>query len=416
MKIAIIGAGISGLAAAYMLHEKHGITVYEKEGYAGGHSRTVDVETPQKNVAVDTGFIVFNQRNYPCLTALFKRLDVPVSRSDMSFGVSINSGWLEYGTRRLTDIFAQKHNIFRARYFGMLRDILRFQRNAKSFVRSNPRAVMEECLAELGMGDWFRRYYLLAMGGAIWSTPLTRMLRFPASTMVQFFENHGLLAVNGRPQWHTVQGGSREYISRLTAPFKDSIRLNCSANKVQRRASGVYVTDRYGTKEHYDHVVLACHSDQALGLIANPTPPERFILGNIRYQRNRAVLHSDTRFMPIRKKAWASWVYLCNDREDREPAVSLSYWMNNLQPLGTDYPLFVTLNPAWEPDGALVHDEHIFEHPLFDQTAIAAQERIGEIQGQDRLWFCGAWQGYGFHEDGLSSAIAMAGKLDAEAS
>lgn len=416
MKIAIIGTGISGLAAAHELYEKHDITVYEKENYVGGHSRTLEVQTPQSSVAVDTGFIVFNRRNYPRLTALFERLDVPVSRSDMSFGVSIDGGWLEYGTRGLPGVFARKRNIFRARYYGMLRDILRFNRHAKSFVRDNPQAVMEECLAGLGMGEWFRRYYLLAMGGSVWSSPLTRMLRFPAKTMVQFFDNHGLLALKGRPKWKTVRGGSREYISRLSAPFKDSIRLNCGARKVQRVASGVFVKDRCGGHEHYDHAVLACHSDQALRLIENPTPAEQFVLGNIRYQRNRAVLHSDTRFMPKRKQAWASWVYLCDNREDREPAVSLSYWMNNLQPLGTDYPLFVTLNPAREPDSELVHDEHVFEHPLFDQNAIAAQERIDDIQGHGRLWFCGAWQGYGFHEDGLNSAIAMAEKLVSSAS
>ena len=411
MKIAIIGTGIAGLAAAHELYEKHDVTVYEKESYIGGHSRTLEVETPRDSVAVDTGFIVFNQRTYPRLAALFERLDVPVGSSDMSFGVSIDGGWLEYGTRGLSGVFARKRNIFRARYYGMLRDILHFQRHAQSFVRANPRAVMEDCLAGLGMGEWFTRYYLMAMGGAIWSTPLTRMLRFPAKTMVQFFDNHGLLALKDRPEWKTVQGGSREYISRLSAPFKDSIRLNYGADKLQRVDSGVLVTDRRGGHERYDHVVLACHSDQALRLIENPTLPEQSILGNIRYQRNRAVLHSDTRFMPKRRQAWASWVYLCNNREDREPAVSLTYWMNNLQPLGTDYPLFVTLNPAREPDGALVHDEHIFEHPLFDQNAIAAQERIDEIQGHGRLWFCGAWQGYGFHEDGLNSAVAMAEKL-----
>jgi len=413
MKIAIIGTGISGLAAARALYQKHDITVYEKANYVGGHGRTLEVATPQNTVAVDTGFIVFNPRNYPRLTTLFKQLDVPVSRSAMSFGVSIDNGWLEYGTPALANLFAQKRNIFRTRYYGMLRDILYFQRHARAFVQANPQAVMEECLAGLGMGDWFKRYYLLAMGGAIWSTPPARMLRFPARTMVRFFENHGLLALRDRPKWHTVRGGSREYIARLSAPFRDSIRVNCGVCKVQRLASGVFVTDRHGGYERYDHAVLACHSDQALRLIEAPTPAEQSVLENICYQRNRALLHSDTRFMPRKKQAWASWVYLCQRREDREPAVSLSYWMNNLQPLGTDYPLFVTLNPAFEPDPALVHDEHVFEHPLFDQNAIAAQERLDEIQGQDRLWFCGAWQGYGFHEDGLNSAIAMADKFTA---
>ena len=415
-KIAIIGTGISGLGAAYLLNPHHTITVYEKNPYIGGHSRTVDVETRQGPVAVDTGFIVFNYRNYPLLTGLFEHLQVPVAKSDMSFGASINHGWLEYGTPRLANLFAQKRNLLRLDFWRMLRDILRFNARAKQFLDSDPQMSLGDCLDRLQMGAWFRNYYLLAMGGAIWSTPLDEMLHFPAASFIRFFDNHGLLTVSDQPQWFTVAGGSREYVSRLTASFADHILINRGVVRVVREADQVVVVDTQGGRETYDEVVFACHADQALAMIAEPTREEARILAAFRYQPNRAILHSDQSFMPQHKKAWASWVYLSEHRRDQNPSVSLSYWMNNLQPLATQEPLIVTLNPGREPDSALVHNDYWFDHPLFDEAAIRAQSEITSIQGRDRFWFCGAYQRYGFHEDGLGSAVAMAQKMGIEKS
>jgi uncharacterized protein len=409
--IAIIGSGISGLGAAYLLHPHHQITVYEKNHYPGGHSRTLEVKTPDGMIPVDTGFIVFNYRNYPLLTGLFSHLEVPVAKSDMSFGASIDGGRIEYGTQRVRNLFAQKRNLLRPSFWRMIADILRFNKEARRYLASDPSVTLAECLDALRMGAWFREYFLLAMGGAIWSTPLEDMLKFPAASFVRFFENHGLLTVNDQPQWYTVTGGSREYVSRLTAPFKDAIRLNCGGAKIIRNGDSVTVIDTQGGSARYDAVVFACHADEALMMMENPTPDERRILSAFKYQPNRAVLHSDIRFMPKRRGAWASWVYLCEGAHDKKPCVSLSYWMNRLQPLPTRQPIIVTLNPGREPDPALVHNDHQFTHPLFDEAAIRAQSEIPLIQGKDRFWFAGAYQRYGFHEDGLGSAVAMANAM-----
>lgn len=412
--IAIIGTGISGLGAAYLLHQHHRIKVYEKNDYIGGHSRTVEVAMDDGLVPVDTGFIVFNYRNYPLLTGLFSHLNVPVSKSNMSFGVSINNGWMEYGTQHLSDMFSQKLNLLRPQFWRMIADIMRFNSRAADYVNSDPAMTIGECLDKLGMQAWFREYYLLAMGGAIWSTPLRDMLQFPACTFIRFFENHGLLTVNNQPQWHTVTGGSREYVKRLSESFHGSIKTNCGVQKVIREAEGIRIIDSQGNQEIYDEVVFACHADQALAMIENPSEDERSVLGAFSYQPNRAVLHSDLSFMPKRKKAWASWVYLSQQKRDENSQVSLSYWMNNLQPLATHTPLIVTLNPTREPDKSLVFNDHWFDHPMFDEAAIRAQEKIPTIQGKDRLWFCGAYQRYGFHEDGLGSAVAMASAMGIE--
>lgn len=403
------------MGAAYLLNTRHDVTVYEKEPRMGGHSRTLEVQAPEGVVAVDTGFIVFNRRNYPELSALFASLGVPVAKSRMSFGVSVNDGWLEYSTRGLAGLFAQKANLLRPEFHRMLADITRFNRRAMAYAERNPDASMEQCLSELGLGEWFRRYYLLAMGASIWSTPPRQMLGFPARVMIQFFANHGLLTISGQPQWYTVQGGSREYISRVTSSFRDRLRLGCPALEVRRQQSGLVVTDASGDASLYDQVVFACHSDQALRLIAAPSEAHRQALGSIRYHPNRAVLHGDRSFMPRRRQAWSSWSYLCAGEGRQEDGISLSYWMNNLQPLGTDQPIIVTMNPGRQPRPELVHDEHVFEHPLFDSAAIAAQRRLPEIQGEGGMWFCGAWCRYGFHEDGLGSAVAVAEKLGARA-
>lgn len=410
-RIAVIGTGISGLAAASLLIPHHDITIYEKNKYIGGHSRTVEVRTNDGLIPVDTGFIVFNKRNYPMLTRLFDHLQVPYVKSDMSFGVSIGGGWLEYGTQTLGNIFAQKRNLLRPAFWGMVTDIIKFRKAAAPYLAKDPAFTLGDCLDELGMRPWFRQYFLLAMGGAIWSTPLNEMLRFPAATFLRFFDNHGLLTINDHPQWYTVSGGSREYIRRLIEPFKDHIHLDRAAVKVGRDNSGAHVIDMHGNKDCYDDVVFACHADQALSMIEAPSGEEQKVLSAFRYQPNRAVLHSDVSFMPKRKKAWSSWVYHVEGRTDENTNVSLSYWMNSLQPLQTEKPLIVTLNPAREPNPNLVYNDYIFEHPVFDTVAISNQSRIDDIQGQNRLWFCGAYQRYGFHEDGLVSAVNMVKRM-----
>lgn len=410
-KIAIIGTGISGLGAASLISPYHDITVYEKNAYIGGHSRTIEVKTNEGLIPVDTGFIVFNERNYPHLTKLFKYLDVPVAKSDMSFGTTIADGWLEYGTRNVFGFFAQTKNFFRPAYWKMIADIIKFNKNAKFYLNKNPSFTLGECLDELKLGSWFRNYYLLAMGGAIWSTPVKDMMKFPACNFIRFFENHGLLTINDHPQWYTVKGGSREYVRRLVAPFKHKILLECGAASVWREKDGVVVEDTQGNRNHYDEVVFACHADQALSLIKDTTEEENMILSAFTYQPNHAVLHSDTSFMPKRKKAWASWIYLSEETIDKSSNMCLSYWMNNLQPLKTEQSVIVTLNPCRDPKPELVHDEYIFEHPVFDETAIRGQSRIDVIQGKNKLWFCGAYQKYGFHEDGLASAVSMVEKM-----
>ncbi len=406
-KIAIIGSGISGLGAASLLHPHHDIVVYEKNDYLGGHSRTVSIPTKDGLVPVDTGFIVFNYRNYPLLTKLFTHLNVPIAKSDMSFAASIQNGWLEYGTQSLRNIFAQKRNLLLPAFWRMIADILKFNAAAKDYLDSPPTLTTGECLAQLKMGEWFKNYFLLAMGGAIWSTPLAQMLKFPACTLIRFFDNHGLLTVNDQPQWYTVAGGSKEYVWRITEPFKHAIRLGTAVQKVVRGLDSVTIINAQGGQENFDAVVFACHADQALALIDQPNETEQLILGGFQYQPNRAVLHSDISFMPQRKAAWASWVYLSETKEDQKAQVCLSYWMNNLQPLPTKQPLIVTLNPNREPDPSLVHDDYWFEHPVFDECAIHNQGEINQIQGKDRFWFCGAYQRYGFHEDGLNSAVNM---------
>ena len=416
MKIAIIGAGISGLGAAYLLHENHDITVYEKNDYVGGHSRTIDVPLKSgkapKVSPVDTGFIVFNNWNYPNLMGLFKTLNVPYQKSDMSFGVSIQDGWLEYGS---DGMFAQKKNIFSPKYWGMLADIVKFNKQALAYIEKDPEISLGQCLDELNMGAWFRDYYLLAMGAAIWSCPIDTIMKFPAQTFLRFFKNHGLLSINNRPQWYTVTGGSREYVSRLTAPFKDNINLNCGVSKVHRHEQKVIVVDDNGATAEYDEVIFGCHADEALAIISDASQQETQVLGNFQYQDNHIVVHSDKSFMPKTKKCWASWVYLSEARKDEKECVSLTYWMNNLQGIDAHHPVFVTLNPGRRPDEDTIMDEHHFSHPIFDYGAITAQPQIETIQGKDRLWFCGAYQRYGFHEDGLMSAVnivkAMGGTI-----
>jgi predicted NAD/FAD-binding protein len=412
MKIAIIGSGVSGLSAAYLLNNSgHQITVFEKNDYIGGHARTIDISHQGKKNAVDTGFIVFNYRNYPLLTGLFNHLQVTVEKSDMSFGASIENGWFEYGTQNLKALIAQKRNFFRWQFYKMIFDILKFNRNAKFFLDSN--ITLGECLKKLNIGRWFKEYYLLAMGGSIWSTPTTGMLDFPARTFIRFFDNHGLITINDQPQWYTVTGGSKEYIKKITNDFRDKILIKKLVKKIVRNENQVLVYDEQNNFYEFDKVIFACHSDQALKIIENPSEDEVSILSSIKYQTNKIIVHSDSNFMPKNKSAWASWVYLNNAKNDDKKNVCLSYWMNRLQNIDVDFPIIVTLNSELRPESSKIFDEYTFEHPVFDEGAIQAQEKIYMIQGKNNSYFCGAYLKYGFHEDGFASGVSVAEMLGA---
>ncbi len=413
MKSAIIGSGISGLGIAYLLNEAgHDITIFEKNDYIGGHSRTVNIKTEGKDIGVDTGFIVFNYKNYPHLSKLFEHIGVDIAESNMSFGVSISDNWLEYGTQELSNIIAQKRNLLRPKFWKMLKDIMYFNKNAKKYIESEKS--LGEALDEMKMGEWFRKYYLLAMGGAIWSTPSNGMNDFPAKTFIRFFDNHGLLSVNDQPQWHTVIGGSKKYVAKITEKFIKKIKLNCGAESIKREGGKVTLTDSNGKVHKFDQVVFACHSNQALEILKDASIEEKSIIGAFDYQPNKMILHKDDSFMPKNKNCWSSWIYLSDDKEDESNNVSLTYWMNNLQPLDTQEPILVTLNPSKRPAEDKIFDEYIFEHPVFNKKAIDCQSRISEIQGVNNTWFCGAYLRYGFHEDGLLSAVNVAKKMGLE--
>ena len=327
---------------------------------------------------MDTGFIVYNEKNYPLLTALFKHLNVPVAPSNMSFGADIPGLPLSYSTQSPASLFAQKSNLLRPAFWAMLADILRFNRCAAHYLDAPDSLTLGQCLDEMKMGEWFRRYYLLAMGGAIWSTQPRDMLDYPARSFLQFFHNHGLLSVLNQPQWFTVVGGSREYVKRLTAPFAEHIKLNCGVTAVKREADGVHVTDRRGETHRYDQAVFATHADITLSLLNNPTQDEHRVLSAFAYKANSTVLHGDKALLPARRRAWASWIYR---KDPAQPdAMCLHYWMNNLQPLNTKRDLFVTLNATQQPAEAL--DRHRFEHPQFNQGRPARPGRNSHHPGQ----------------------------------
>lgn len=409
MKVAIIGSGISGMVTAYALHRAgHNITVFEKNDYVGGHSRTIDIPIEDKIIPVDTGFIVFNYRNYPHLTALFEHLGVAVEKSDMSFGADIDRGWLQYSSK---NVFRRMQNICRPEYWKMLFDIMKFNKCAPTYLDKGSDITIAQCLDELKMGTWFRNYYLQAMGAAIWSCPLSTIKKIPAKTFVRFFQNHGLLSINDQPQWYTVTGGSREYIKLLTAEFADKIKLSCAVTKVKRMRDKVNIHVQTGHVEEFDQVVFACHADQAIQMIENPNEIESDVIGAFQFQDNKIVVHTDLDFMPSDKTCWASWVYLCDGRDDNSKAVSLSYWINNLQNIVTEKPIIITLNPTTMPKEDLIYDVHHFDHPVFTKGAIDAQDKIDSLQGMNNCWYAGAYQRYGFHEDGIMSAAQMLDKM-----
>ncbi|WP_293868060.1 FAD-dependent oxidoreductase [uncultured Alsobacter sp.] len=419
MRIAIVGTGIAGNAAAYALATSttHDITVYEQATRPGGHSATVDVNYDGKHLAVDTGFIVYNEMNYPHLTALFEHLGVRTQASDMSFAVSARGGRFEWcgRTYRVVDgLFAQRSNLLSPGYLSMLLEILRFNRMA---VEDRQKGA----LAGFSLGDYlahrkfsrrFRDDYLIPMGAAIWSMSASSMLAFPAESFVAFFQNHHLLQWN-RPVWRTVEGGSRTYVKALTAPFADKIRFDTPVVGVRRDGGSVEVRDARGGCERFDHVILASHSDQSLAALDDASPAERAVLGAVGYRPNAVYLHRDTRLMPRRKRAWAAWNVI--QEEDAGAPLCVTYWMNVLQNLDSACPLFVTLNPPEPPAPELTFGVFEYDHPQYDAAAIAAQAALPSIQGRAGTWFCGAWTGFGFHEDGLESGLRVAEALGARA-
>jgi predicted NAD/FAD-binding protein len=415
VRIAIVGTGIAGLASAWLLNRRHAITVFEAEPRLGGHTNTVTMTAGDREIAVDTGFIVYNEHTYPLLTKLLAHLDVRTEASDMSFSASIGEGALEYAGSSMAALFAQRRNALRPSFLRMLVDIGRFNRLGWRHLREEAdlELTVGQFLARHGFGKGLAEWYLLPMAAAIWSAPVARMLDYPARSFLAFFANHGLLSVGAHRTWRTVAGGSRAYVERMLPEFRPRVRLATPIVGVRRWPWGVELLDDRGERYRFDQVVLACHADQSLAMLEDASDEERALLGAFRYQPNRAVLHRDPALMPRRRGVWASWNYLAPARQSGEARVSVTYWMNRLQNLDCPEDVFVSLNPLREPDPLLVHAELDYAHPVFDTAAVAAQGRMHRIQGKGGLWHAGAWLGYGFHEDGLRAGLDVARALGA---
>lgn len=406
--IAVVGSGISGLASAYFLSRAHRVTLFESGAYFGGHTNTVDVTLNGVTHPVDTGFLVFNDRTYPNLIALFQELGVQSHPSDMSFSVSRNKGEFEWAGTSLDTLFAQRSKLFSPSFAFMIRDILRFNRNAESYLAQVEQSgcSLNELLIAGGYGKAFRDSYLLPMAGSIWSSKPSDILKFPAATFLRFCMNHALLQINDRPQWRTVIGGARDYVRRILEKLPD-IRAVCPVRSIQRHTDGVEIRTDAGT-EHFDEVVLATHAPTSLRLLSNPTRQENEVLGAIKYQHNLAVLHTDASLLPVRRKVWSAWNYLTRDGQGHDQPICVSYLLNQLQPIPFNDPVVVTLNPIQAPASSQVIARFDYEHPVFDLGAIQAQTKVPALQGQNHTWYAGAWTGYGFHEDGLKSALRIA--------
>lgn len=422
MKVAIIGSGISGLAAAHHLQKHFQVTLLEANDYFGGHTHTVDITVEDKgrpvSFGVDTGFLVLNERTYPNLLKLFDELDVEIAKSDMSFSVQVpqldGSEGLEWSGSNLGTVFAQKRNLVNPKFLGMLQDLLRFNSLCTELALAGKDEQLQQPLADFlnqhRFGTAFREWYFLPMLGCIWSCPTDQMLQFPVATMIRFCHNHGLLQVNNRPQWYTVRGGARNYVNKVVQQLADA-RLNCPVSLIERHGNGVWVHTHEGP-ELFDEVVIATHTDQALAMLDHPSALEDNVLGQIGYQNNVAVLHTDKNALPKRQTAWASWNYeRATDETQENKRVCLHYWLNQLQPLPTQVPIIETLNPIRPIDATKVLATFEYSHPVFDLKAIKAQALVPLLQGQNRTWYAGAWTGYGFHEDGLKSGLAVAKNL-----
>lgn len=409
-RIAIVGGGISGLASAWLLSRHFKVTVFEAAPRLGGHARTV-LAGKNGDQPVDTGFIVFNHVNYPHLTAMFRDLDVPVERSNMSFGVSLDNGRTEYALHSANSMFGQRRNLADPRFYLMIRDIMRFNADAEAEVEARPDLTIAGLTEKMKLGAKFRDDYLYPFCGAIWSTPDHRIGAFPALTLLRFMRNHGLLSPGQHHQWWTVKGGSINYVEKLAAALKQNgvdMRLGSPVQVVSRAGARITLHSAGAEPEEFDHVILAIHANQALAMLADADAAERSALGAIRFQPNHAVLHADPGMMPRRRRCWSAWV---SRRAENSSRVCVTYWMNRLQNIPDDDPLFVTLNPVGRIDPRLIYDETTFSHPVFDLAAMDAQTKIAEMQGKRGTWFAGAWLRNGFHEDGFASAVRIARRL-----
>jgi predicted NAD/FAD-binding protein len=412
-QIAVVGSGAAALCAAWVLAPSHEVTLFEQNDYAGGHAHTVDVPGPDGPIAVDTGFIVYNDINYPNLVALFDYLGVATHPTTMGFAASLDGGRLEYSGGSLGGLLAQKSNLLRPRFLGMLLDLLRFYRRAPQLLAQPGAAALSlgDYLKAEGYGAGFVDDHILPMAAAIWSAPAERLLAFPAVSFVRFFQNHGLLSLSQRPQWRTVTGGSRRYIARLSQDLAGRVHLSAKVVRVERAADGVTLTTADGNSARFDEIVLGCHADESLALLADASDAESDLLGAFRFETNAAWLHTDASLMPKRRATWSAWNYLGDSQVGQARRLAVTYWMNELQGLDPRLPLFITLNPPRPPAAGTVFGRFDYDHPIFDAGAMAAQGRLPDLQGQRHSWFCGAWCGYGFHEDAFASGLRVAAGL-----
>jgi predicted NAD/FAD-binding protein len=404
MKIAVIGAGISGMLAAYLLHDEHDITVFEANDYIGGHTNTINVPIGDRTYAVDTGFIVFNQKTYPNFVKLIQRLKVPWQKSNMSFSVHCEKTGFEYSPTSLSTLFAQRRNILLPWFWNMIREVFAFKKQLIRMAELSENVTLDDYLKEKRYSKKFTDYFIIPMGAAIWSADPEGFKDFPACMFARFFLNHGFLNVYDQPQWLVIQGGSREYVRALTESFRDCIHTNCRVSKVIRLSDHVEIKNSGGNSERFDHVIIATHSDQALKMLADPTEAEKEVLGSIPYQKNEVVLHTDISMLPDRRQIWSSWNYLIPSEERAKVAVT--YDMNILQSLEAECELCVTLNQKQKIDTSKIVKILEYSHPAYQARAVSAQHRYREISGMNRTHYCGAYWGNSFHEDGVNSALA----------
>jgi predicted NAD/FAD-binding protein len=415
MKIAVIGSGITGLSAAWLLARHHNVTLFEANDYAGGHSNAVDVCLDGMDYPVDTGFLVFNHKTYPNLTQLFSLLDIKIANTDMGFSVRLPKDNIEWAGSNLSSLFAQKSNLLKPRFWQMISDILRFNKNATHLlaIAKAQNLSLGQLLKVENYSESFAQWYLLPMGAAIWSTPSQDMLNFPAESFIQFCLNHGLLQIKDRPQWMTVEGSSRQYVTKMCAGIGD-VRLNTPIYGVKRTPNHVVVAHQHG-EDTFDSVILATHADQSLVLLKDISSQEQSILSAIKYAPNTAFLHTDSSLMPKNKVAWSAWNYYNSTQESKNASVAVTYWLNKLQPLPFKTPLFVTLNPPEPIDTQHIIAQFDYAHPQLNDAAYQAQKKLHLIQGNGGVYFAGAWAGYGFHEDGLKAGLRVARLLGANA-
>ena len=405
MKIGVIGSGVSGLVSALTLQEKFEVSLFEKNSKLGGHSNTVTIEQEDKKYSVETGFIVLNDKNYPIFTSLLKHLNIGVNNSSMSFSVSVDKGQFEYSSSYI-GLLGQTKNIIDPKYWGMLRDINYFYTNALKDVKDCPdNETLGQFLKRFNYSNKFIDYHLVPMTASIWSCPTKSILNFPIKSLLVFFENHKLLNIYNRPKWSTVNKGSREYVKKIKSLLKGKIYTNAKVNKISKSKEGIRVHYQDGIKT-FDKVILACHADQSSEILIENFSEEANLLKDFKYQKNTSILHSDINFMPKRKSVWSSWNYITETGNSGN--LSITYWMNELQGINSSKPILLSLNPKILPNPDLIYGQYSYSHPILDNNAINIQKKLSSIQGKNNLWFCGAWTGFGFHEDGVKSAVEIA--------